>query len=665
MKRFLDELEYLLAGLAPSNSAAARRSSSVELLRKLCGAEEGSDPTKNTDFLYRLKATNSQCRIWTALRQSGGGDGSDRVLDLAIIIAVGRISGRRNLGEGLLSVHGKDIYHCLQRVLASANADHAETKKKPSRSEKSLFDDLLEIAKAAQIIPATPTSSPLALLVLAVLSIITSFPASARFDPVDALTQQSHDGATLFDGILQQVRFQARRATALLDKIHSSRDSGAPELDSTHMQDLVPSTMSVDVLGLSAQLIELSSGSSGSDDITAGPSPGLRQSMVAATTALDIGAITQLLYILILGDGPSKGASNSLQDTKVHNTLGSWLRILVSLTQNDAEWCRSIGNLKGLLEVLLRLICKPRTSPSDLQSMPDRGAQSPSALRAPSSQETGTSPPVERKADLFSEAESSRGESEALRQALVSDPAAWQGSSTSLGLGETAQAQDLPSLAFDNCCLSLALLTNILRSQETAAERLGDIQLDQACRRIHCAIGSCDDNEENSASAIQCLYDLFAKEQASSLELSSWLHADAVDGKEDWQILQAEKVQADSAFLSGCISVALGLALQASPRSVEQLAKGGGPGQALEALATALDEFSALHDTFRAKAHLVLGGAGTESSQEVTEGHHGDGATAQSSQEGSAERTGKHDEEDDLVVRVAAGMSRLAEAYKA
>lgn len=91
LRRFQDELEYLLSGLDASQSLGVRRTSALELVRKSAGASgrdsEMEGAAAGLEFLRRLKATDAIGRVWGLLRTAGGGEG-DEVCDLSGVLSM-------------------------------------------------------------------------------------------------------------------------------------------------------------------------------------------------------------------------------------------------------------------------------------------------------------------------------------------------------------------------------------------------------------------------------------------------------------------------------------------------------------------------------------------------------------------------------------------------
>ncbi len=65
----MDELGYLFDGLAPGRTLGVRRSSLLEIVRKLC----------DVDFMRKAKATDFVVCVWDKLKDAGVGKGGDPV----------------------------------------------------------------------------------------------------------------------------------------------------------------------------------------------------------------------------------------------------------------------------------------------------------------------------------------------------------------------------------------------------------------------------------------------------------------------------------------------------------------------------------------------------------------------------------------------------------
>ncbi|CAO1619084.1 unnamed protein product [Sympodiomycopsis kandeliae] len=133
LRRFNDELEYILVGLDPGKDLSSRRRAAVGLLSQLCGTTDskGGDQDKDNDdddghisgdasssFLHRLKAVRGQGKIWQAVRRAGGGEGQDEILDWCLALMILYLSRKNAFGDDFLLGSASDVSQCLSRIIA-------------------------------------------------------------------------------------------------------------------------------------------------------------------------------------------------------------------------------------------------------------------------------------------------------------------------------------------------------------------------------------------------------------------------------------------------------------------------------------------------------------------------------------------------------------------
>jgi len=151
LRRFNDELEYLLGGLGEDHSLSIKRSSAVELIRKICGeeakgSEDGSPNGEDEEtlscgleFLKKLKASESTSKVFDLLVSAGLGTsyspshpssnhnitrelGEDSILSVALAMFFTSLFRHQGLGESLLRERGEQVFDCLYWLLSAVES---------------------------------------------------------------------------------------------------------------------------------------------------------------------------------------------------------------------------------------------------------------------------------------------------------------------------------------------------------------------------------------------------------------------------------------------------------------------------------------------------------------------------------------------------------------
>lgn len=329
-KRFLDELNYLLAGLDPSHSLSARQSSSIALVRSMWGAtdeeEDDSLDGSNLDFLHKIKATQSQSQIWLALREAGGAETDDVVLNSCLLLALARMTERRACGELLYQEQAQDIWKSMERMLHFASSQGAslpagqEAKRKASRSEM-----LIEVRRLRAFAwPEESSSSSSNSLTTALLHSATGLLETYGADPTPHDSDDGQPGVAAAKSQALATAFAQLQIEAS-DATRSSRDDG-PSLANT---------------GLLARLAELH------------PELLSPSSRTGSTVASDLVTVLQSLCHKLNGKASTDAARVTV----------AWLQVLVSATQSSKWWCQV---LLGSMDALVGIICShPQPSSGD------------------------------------------------------------------------------------------------------------------------------------------------------------------------------------------------------------------------------------------------------------------------------------------------------------
>ena len=190
--RFLDDFNYLVEGLDLEMPLSVRRSTAIEVLRRLC----------EPDTMRKLKATGFIEKVYLDFRRAEAGNG-DRVLDSALIFLVALMSRDQRVAEALLRVDctevaarenaaldnatGSDMLAVTSRLLRRPWAvDEVGTRERPRGTSEA---DAKSLRSLRSVIDASPlkhddTIVPSVMsLALLTLSIISSQPPRQLFSP--------------------------------------------------------------------------------------------------------------------------------------------------------------------------------------------------------------------------------------------------------------------------------------------------------------------------------------------------------------------------------------------------------------------------------------------------------------------------------------------------
>ena len=208
LRRFNDDLEYLFAGLEPSQSLSIRRSSAVELVRLLCGKpdmgsldddqDDGEDDTEDpiasaqsADFLRKLKASDLIARLFDLFRGAEAGEGIDDVLDAALAVYVAKLLKAASSADVLTRERWSELYATLHELLVRADRTQRQERKDglallrlhelkqhkiASRSDRKAFDELRAIARISKLFVSGARSWTLRNLVLAACCSLIALP---------------------------------------------------------------------------------------------------------------------------------------------------------------------------------------------------------------------------------------------------------------------------------------------------------------------------------------------------------------------------------------------------------------------------------------------------------------------------------------------------------
>lgn len=566
LKRFADELDFLLEGLQPSKPLSARRASGLELLKKLCGAsdsseEEGSesgyaadvnlgakDPEKSVSsvepsfFLRQLKASDALIRLWDAWRRAGAGDGNDVVLDWSLSIALGQLTHPGVFGARLLEHRGDDVWHSIRKIIRAAAIRAAEqglTSNHQARRQRATEDqhraDLEVLARKTEPASCHAVERPTPLVsILASLCCICQLPPDLQWDPATAivprqLTEGSKrciddvqdSGASLLQLCAQRLRLETARASSRLEGFVQGLDLWPPLTspfpgDGPQRQSGVPSVSVLQLLSplfeTAMEILTTSGKTAEQGDVTS------VLATVETVPRLAHDIVTCVRFAVVAGAESSKQMDlHSCQ--QLLETISGWLKVLIISTQGNAGWCEAILAADDTLSLVVRLVVEF-----------GRATLWPHMIHSPG--EGGKAP-----------------------RANISHAAS---ATTSAMPGPAMLQQDI-------FCLSLALLTNLLEHGSTAALQLADVRIpgvaSSRCERKRCrARYGCEQSCVGVEPALVALFRL----------LVDPLPRDKDDtGADSYQ--DAPESSGGTDFMRGSIALAVGLALNRCESNLEVL----------------------------------------------------------------------------------------------
>lgn len=615
LKRFLDELNYTLAGLDPRTaSLSARQSSSIEIAKSVCGQVGASDeeeeqdasssengdeggqdddggPTHSaaTTFLYRLKATNAYGKVWTALRSAEAGNGTDEVLDWSLLLVLHRLTDPRIMGSSLFDAHGADVWSALRLILAAATerarsdggvgeGQAAQSKKgkgkKSARAQNTPRAKLHQLSVQSGLVAPDAQGEPsLVLIAVSVIAAIVQIPRSPSCDPRQSILERplslqdlgeetenpllSVVPLTLLGAIVRELMRQSDGAGMTF--INWSAGNATPLPASF--------TPSFEVLAVLARIFETLVGSL--DEVAQGSTfTGLAADNCKELVA---SSVVDIVRYLRHRSGSRHPACTDQESLQALATLGDWLKVLISLTQGQESWCKAVSSRTAAIGTLVNLIVE--LSPRSVGG----GTHTHDASR--------------------------KGKDR------VSTSSA------------APSVLDADALRHDALCLAVALLTNLLEHDPSTADHLTTIRLDSACYKRSCFVdGTCECGGRDALPAMPKLFDLVAKGwQRGSLRTPK-----SGTAEDEAAAVAAAADMAHTEILRASIALALGLAIRHQVDNARCLERQRGGPAALATLADILDDLAPLHRDVVQRSMSSLegsqGGGGVRAQGGVEEG---------------------------------------------
>ncbi|KAK0214959.1 hypothetical protein IW262DRAFT_1321414 [Armillaria fumosa] len=480
-RRFLDEVGYLIEGMDKDGRVGLRRSSALEIATKLC----------DSDFTRKAKAADFIGQTWDTFVENGAGDGKDKILDLILV-----------------------VFSALVARDDVSLADVAERSNSPSTSSSptsyfatTLFAMLTRLTPETDLLLIIAGSSPDTQLrkmgvkkneQVLLRSIHSTIASSSLFE--DGVTMSTsllitHTLAALPPSFLPTVHFPT-----LLKSLRQHLDKPFPSMATRHDKSIdFPSTHNILRL-LDSFLLGQWTGYS--NDQSRNLLEGAREDWLL-NGLISCGVHTE---IAILTSKPSGKA-------ELDNCLDMVLRVLVSLSHRDQDWCENLLAHPTALLFIIRTIVRADRVRHEYQGTPH----------------DKTNNKVKKEESDME-----------LNDEETSDD-------------DTSQARVL-----DRLCLALGLFTNLVQQVEDAKDVLRGLLLDPSC----------------AMTKPTCLRKCSCRHPTSALNLLAqvYLHQVPIFGdpkaKMDRQSSSAfgtDPLQsADASFLLGHLSVLFGLLMKGS-----------------------------------------------------------------------------------------------------
>uniref|UniRef100_V5F1C0 Wings apart-like protein C-terminal domain-containing protein n=2 Tax=Kalmanozyma brasiliensis (strain GHG001) TaxID=1365824 RepID=V5F1C0_KALBG len=490
LRRFNDDLEYLFTGLDAAQALSIRRSSTVELIRLLCGkpdlggldqdasdAEDDlEDPlasAQSAEFMRKLKASDLIARLFDLFRGAEAGEGVDDVLDAAIAVYIAKLLKSGSTAVPLTRERWSELSAVLHGLLTRADrAEHQERKdglallrlhelklhKIASRTDRKTLAELRDIARISKLFVAGSQSWTLRNLVLASCCSLIVLPRRLLTDVVISDLFMDADGphdrpqASFFNTVLGVLVSEGAKARHRLIDFTKGLELVTPAAIES-----IPDLETVDVCirfldkGMDVLYLELD------------------QAVPASIETLE--SVQHLIHFAIqaapFGGGLHPGDADKSKDngapSRALQILHGLFKMLLDLSQVDANWSESLASSLDVQEAVMRAFLLSHRSAS--------------LLRQTASNATET--------------KSRKGKS-AVKE----------------NDGDDATHRPGIALFEDVVHLSLALLTNLLIKQlDKARDTLQAIRINPACwgRRTCSVKCTCDDR----SSALQLLARVF------------------------------------------------------------------------------------------------------------------------------------------------------------
>ena len=393
LRRFNDDLEYLFAGLDPSQSLSIRRSSAVELVNVLCGKPDtGSlgdddddagdadsdleDPlasAQSADFLRKLKASDLIARLFDLFTGAQAGEGVDAVLDAALTVYVAKLLRSPSSAEPLARERWSQLHATLRGLLImSSQAQRQACKdgfallrlhelkllKTASNSERKTLVELRDIARISKLFVAGSRSWTLRNLVLAACCSLIGLPRrlltkTAISDLlVDANNPEDGLHASLFGTVLGVLVSEGTKAQQRLVDFAKGLELAPPSSVET-VPDLETVDLCLRCLDRGMDILYLELG----------------QAVPASNETLD--ALQHLISFAIQAApfGDVQAPSDHSTSRRALQVLHAIFKMLLDLSQVDADWSESLASSQGIQDSIMRAFALSYRGASQLRQM--------------------------------------------------------------------------------------------------------------------------------------------------------------------------------------------------------------------------------------------------------------------------------------------------------
>ncbi|KAK0501710.1 hypothetical protein EDD18DRAFT_1144003 [Armillaria luteobubalina] len=482
-RRFLDEVGYLIEGMDKDGRVGLRRSSALEIATKLCDA----------DFTRKAKAADFIGQTWDTFVENGAGDGKDKILDL-ILLVFSALVARDNVSL----------------------ADVAERSSSPSTSSSptsyfatTLFEMLARLTPENDLLLIITGSSPDTQLrkmgvkkneQVLLRSIHSTIATSSLFEDGVALSTSlliTHTLAALPPSFLPTVHFPT-----LLKSLRHHLDKPFPLAATRHDKSIdFPSTHNILRLLDSFLLGQW-----------AGPGYGNDQSRDLLEGAREDWLLNGLISCGVRIEIAMKTSKLSGK-ADTDSCLDMVLRVLVSLSHRDQNWCENLLAHPTAPLFIIRTIVRADRIRHEYQGTPH----------------DKTNNKVQK-----------------------------EESDTELNDEETSDDDTSQARVLDRLCLALGLFTNLVQQVEDAKDVLRGLLLDPSC----------------ALTKPTCLRKCSCRHPTSALNLLAqvYLHQVPIFGdpkvkmeRQSSSAFGTDPLQsADASFLLGHLSVLFGLLMKGS-----------------------------------------------------------------------------------------------------
>lgn len=225
-RRFREDFQYLVLDLRPSQSLADRRSTCVEIAKKaLTWADEDKEiyseqeadrgnlleETTLTPFLSQVKAADLTGQLWSQLRHAGAGNGTDKVLDSALLLVC--LKAARCDFALSMSLSSQDDFNSSLAVMLASSSSVSASGKDVARHQSTL----IQLANSSHLC-SSDEGLHVPILVLQVLSALVDIAGQSNSKvPIDIAQIDSQTDSSIVGQLWHQI---AQRA-ALVNKQHS------------------------------------------------------------------------------------------------------------------------------------------------------------------------------------------------------------------------------------------------------------------------------------------------------------------------------------------------------------------------------------------------------------------------------------------------------------